>query len=71
MVFSIVRTSKVKTTVMTVFGPKFHKSFHAQRRICDSRCGCGNWPTTTKGRYPKRPGIDVIVMKEETVRVLI
>lgn len=52
---------------MTVFGPKFHKSFHAQRRICDSRCGCGNWPTTTKGRYPKQPGIDVIVMKKETV----
>ena len=44
----------------TVFGPKFQKGFPEVRRVCDSPCGCGDWPAKTGGKYDHMPGIDLV-----------
>ena len=53
----------MKADVQRIFGPKFHKAFPAQRRVCDNRCGCGNWPSTTGSKYRNMPGIDLSLFR--------
>ncbi|XP_046568758.1 uncharacterized protein LOC124277142 [Haliotis rubra] len=53
---------KIKSTIQSLFGSKFHPSFPGQRRPSDSSCGKGTYPSDTRSKYGTA-GIDLVLNK--------
>ncbi|XP_046375524.2 uncharacterized protein LOC124148470 [Haliotis rufescens] len=53
---------KMKSTIQSLFGSKFHPSFPGQRRPSDSNCGEGTYPSGTRSKYGTA-GIDLVLNK--------
>ncbi|XP_061168901.1 uncharacterized protein LOC133178169 [Saccostrea echinata] len=58
---------KTKNIIQKIFGSKFHITFPKRRRVEDSTCGVGVWPTNTNGRY-QTLGVDVRIGYNADIR---
>ena len=54
---------EAKQILGSIFGPKFSKRLTSGIRRCNSKCDCGTYPSTGKGRY--HPGVGLTATKSD------
>ncbi|XP_062614230.1 uncharacterized protein LOC134275967, partial [Saccostrea cucullata] len=58
---------KTKNIIQRIFGSKFHITFPKRRRVEDTTCGVGVWPTNTNGIH-QTLGVDVRIGYNAEIR---